>query len=146
MAAVTITELKRRLKPNQLAAAELIVANEFAEKGARRSYEEIAEEVGITARSLYEWRKNPDFIHYSAAISDSHLDSYRALADAQLIKLISGTSNNGLASIKALELFYKLNGKLVEKREVVTHDTASAPRISGEELRKGIDQLTEMIQ
>lgn len=146
MAAVTITELKRRLKPNQLAAAEIIVANEFADKSARRSYEDIAEEVGITARSLYEWRKNPDFIQYSAAISDSHLDSYRALADAQLIKLISGTSNNGLASIKALELFYKLNGKLVEKREVVTHDTASGSKISGDELRRGIDDLVEMIQ
>lgn len=146
MATVTIAELKRRLKPQQLLAAELIVANEFELKESRRTLEEIADEVGITARSLYEWRKQPDFSHYSAAISDNHLDSYRALADAQVIKLIRGTSNNGLPSVKGLELFYKLIGKLVEKREVVTHDSSSSQRISGEELRKGIDDLNEMIQ
>ncbi|SKA88777.1 phBC6A51 family helix-turn-helix protein [Sporosarcina newyorkensis] len=145
MANVTLAELKRRLKPKQLLAAELLVANEFETKESRRTYEAIAEEVGITARCLYEWRQDPDFIRYSAAVSDTRLDSYRALADAQLIKLISGTSNNGLASVRGLELFYKLNGKLVEKREVVTHDKAAGQRLNDDDLRKGIEELNEML-
>ena len=35
------------------------------------------------------------------------------------MRLVHGTSNNGNASIKALELYYKLIGKLTEKREIV---------------------------
>lgn len=116
----TFDALKASLTPAQHLAAEFMLEREYAAKNDRKTYEEIAEEVGISTRLLYDWRKNPDFVKYTAALSDTKLDSYRSLADAQLIRLIQGTSNNGNAAIKALELFYKINGKLVDKREVVT--------------------------
>ncbi|USK69614.1 hypothetical protein [Peribacillus asahii] len=34
--------------------------------------------------------------------------------------IIEGTSNNGNASVKSLELYYELAGKLVDRREVVS--------------------------
>src|SRR5699024_352930 len=118
MEVLTYEDLKLRLTPAQRKAAELIVKNDFAPKGERKTLGEIAEEVGVVQKTLYNWRQNPDFTRYVAAISDSELSNYRSLADSQLIKLIAGTSNNGLPAIRALELFYKLEGRLEDKRTV----------------------------
>lgn len=119
MAKLTLDGLKAKLTTNQLRAAELLLEKEYAPKGEKKTYAEIAEELGIDTSTLYHWRQNVDFVHYLAAVSDTKLDSARAAADAQLMRLVHGTSNNGNASIKALELYYKLIGKLTEKREIV---------------------------
>lgn len=127
MANVTLEGLKAKLSPKQILAAELLLENEFRAKGGKKTYDQLSEEIGCGVRTLYEWRQEPEFVRYLAAISDTRLDSYRSMADAQLVKLMNGTSNNGTPSIKALELFYKIIGKLVEKREVVTESKAIPP-------------------
>lgn len=144
---ITIEELKGRLTPQQQAAAHLLVANEFAGK-ERRSQEELAEEIGISRQQLHSWRtKNNDFITYQAALSDMALESHRSFVDGQLMKLIRGTSNNGIPSVKAVELFYKLSGKLIEKREVVQHNTSQSKttRITSEEVSRGLDELNDLL-
>jgi Helix-turn-helix of insertion element transposase len=140
----TFDDLKQGLTDQQLKAAQLIVNNEFAGK-EKRKYEEIAEEVGISRVQLWNWRKkDPRFIEYMSALSDVTLDGYRAVADAQLMKLIEGTSNNGLASIKALELYYKLSGRLVNRQEVIT--TPDQPkRLSKEEIAEDLQRLNELM-
>ncbi|MGP4080982.1 phBC6A51 family helix-turn-helix protein [Pseudalkalibacillus sp. R45] len=141
----TLDELKRGLDDRQLLAAQLLVNNEFAGK-ERRHQEDIAEEIGVSRQTLWEWRKKDQrFISYMSALSDMTLDSHRSLADAQLIKLIKGTSNNGLASIKALELFYKLSGRLIDKREVKVDDNY-VPRKSREEVAQELRELNDMLQ
>lgn len=115
----TLHELKAKLTPAQLRACELILEKEYAPKGEKKTYAEIAEQIGIDTSTLYHWRQSADFVRYLATVSDTKLDSARAAADAQLMNLVKGTSNNGNASIKALELYYKLIGKLTEKREIV---------------------------
>jgi len=145
MAEITLSELKARLSADQLKAAELLVSNDYAGK-AKKSYESLADELGMSVRTLYNWRQEPDFIRYCAWISETKLDAFRATADAQLIKLIEGSSNNGLASIKALELFYKLNGRLIDRREVVqTEESSRTKRISDDELQRGLDELNDML-
>ncbi|WP_243290349.1 phBC6A51 family helix-turn-helix protein [Bacillus sp. FJAT-47783] len=57
-------------------------ANEFAPKDEKKTYEEIAEEVGIAIRALYNWCQSPDFTRYRSVISDNKPDNYRALAGA----------------------------------------------------------------
>ncbi|AZV45171.1 hypothetical protein BAOM_4592 [Peribacillus asahii] len=142
---ITLSELKALLTTQQLQAADTLVANDYAQK-EKRSYEEIAEELGISVRTLYKWRQNQAFIKYCAFISDTKLDSFRSLADAQLIRLIEGTSNNGNASVKSLELYYKLAGKLVDRREVVSAaEVNKRTRISDDELQKGLDELNDML-
>src|SRR5690625_7794813 len=115
---LTFEDLKLRLTPAQRRAAHLIVENDFAAKSERKTLKEIAEELRIDERTLYNWRQNPDFTRYIAALSDGELATFRSLADSQLIKLIKGTSNNGLPAIRALELFYRLEGRLVERAVV----------------------------
>lgn len=143
---ITFEDLKLRLTPAQRKAAELIVANDFAPKGEKKNLDEIAEEVGVDRRTLYNWRQNPDFTRYMSAISDGELANYRSLADSQLIKLIKGTSNNGLPAIKALELFYKLEGRLVDKSVVMTNEDSRNPRLTQEEINNELDKLDKLSQ
>ena len=96
-------------------------------------------------RTLYNWRQNSDFTRYMSAISDNKLDNHRSLADSQLIKLIAGVSNNGVASIKALELFYKLNGRLEDKRTVTINDDKHKPAMTREEVSKGLADLERFV-
>jgi len=126
MAKLTIDQLKAKLTPAKQLATELILEREYAPKGEKATYEQIADQVGVTDRTLLEWRKDPYFAQYLSVVSTQKLDNFRGLADAQLINLIKGTSNNGNASIKALELYYKIAGVLVERREVVNTDSTDS--------------------
>lgn len=142
---LTFADLKLRLKPIERKAAQLLVENDFAPKGERKTLAEIAEEVGINKRTLYNWRQNPDFTRYMAALSDGELATFRSLADSQLIKLIKGTSNNGVPAIRALELFYKLEGRLVERSVVATNEKDVQPKMTRAEASEELEKLNEYI-
>ncbi|NSL51699.1 phBC6A51 family helix-turn-helix protein [Calidifontibacillus erzurumensis] len=143
----TLDELKMRLNDLQIRAAHLLVANSFANREDRKTKQEIADELGISRQYLWRWENNDrDFIAYKAALSDMFLESYRDLADAQLIKLIKGTSNNGIPSIKALELYYKLNGRLVNRSEVDINENINRPRLTQAEIQRGLQELEEMLK
>lgn len=137
---------KHRLTPQQQKAAEILVENEFAMKGEKRSLEAIAEEVGVTVRALYNWRKDPDFIGYSSSVSTLVFESYTPLAESQLIKGIMGTSNNGIASTKSLEMFFKLTGRFVDQRVVTQIDGSSQSRMSPEELRESLAGMNDLLK
>jgi hypothetical protein len=142
----TLQELRARLTDAQAKAAHLLVANSFANKDEKRTLDDIAHECGITRMQLWRWRyDNPDFIRYVEALSDMRLAAYRDLADAQLVKLIQGTSNNGIPSIKALELYYRLAGRLVDRKQIEFDDNTNRPRLTAAEVAKGLDELNAML-
>jgi transcriptional regulator with XRE-family HTH domain len=138
----TMQDLTGNLTPQQLQAAELIVENEFnrALGITPKTLEEIGDEIGMSRQSISKWKKMPAFIEYSAYISKQHTDSLRPLADSQLAKLMKGTSNNGIPSIKALELYYKISGVLVERREQ-TYVDGNQPKLTQAQINSGIDDL-----
>lgn len=143
----SLQQLTSELTPQQLRCAELIIEDYFeaALGGKRRTLEEIGEEIGVSRQSISKWKKLPAFVEYSAYISSQHTASLRPLADSALAKMISGTSNNGLISVKSLELYYKITGVLVEKREQVYVD-GSKPTLSPEQIATGIDELASKLQ
>lgn len=117
---MNLKEMEKRLSPEQIKAANLLIENDFAPKDEKKTHEEIAEEVGVSRRTLYNWRNDVDVVRYMDAQSDMALASSRSKAASQLMRLINGDAQqNGLPSIKALELYYKLSGKLVERSEVI---------------------------
>ena len=143
---ISIEDLRIRLTPGQQKAAELIVERDFnARVGQKKTtYGDIAAEVGITDRQLYTWRKDPNFTRYTAAISDNRLDQYRSLADSQLLKLVQGTSNNGLPSIKGLEMYYKLIGRMKDQ-PIVSISENKQPTMTREEAREELQKLNKFI-
>ncbi|MFT9848964.1 phBC6A51 family helix-turn-helix protein [Aneurinibacillus sp. REN35] len=136
-------ELESKLTLPQRKAAFLVLENEMRPTKERRTLDDIAAEVGVSRTALFNWRKeNPVFIAYYNALADRQLDSFRGVADAQLKRLIEGTSNNGIASIKALELYYKLTARLVNRSEVTTNEIGDGPkRLSAAEIAEELAEL-----
>lgn len=126
---MNIRELESHLHADnskKVKAAHLLVNNDYAVKDESKTQEEIADELGVTRQTLYTWRQDPIFLKYCEQLSEVKLIEFRSLVDSQLIKAIRGTSSNGIPSMKALDLYYKLSGRLVERSEVVTSDDANA--------------------
>lgn len=112
-----------RFKPGQKAAAVLMVEREFLPKGERKTTQEVADEIGISRKALYNWDKKDDnFIEYKRYLSSQILDSHVAMVHAKLIETID---KHG--SIKAIELFMKRAGELADKQDI-TINNGSAPQ------------------
>ena len=147
MSKYSLIQMRAELDGRQQNAAQLLVENEFRSKleGGRRTLDEIGEEVGVSRVTLWQWKKEPVFISYMAYLSDQHLDAQRAVVDGQLMRLIEGTSNNGTPSIKALELWYKLNNRLVE-RSVVEQVVGDKPVLTEQQVTEGIAELAAKLK
>lgn len=137
----TESELKALLTAQEQHAVLLLVENEFAPKGNKRTLEDIAEEVGVSARQLYNYRKdNPAFNEYKTLVANQMLLSKREIVDSQLMRLIEGTSNNGNGSIKAIELYYKLTGALKDSI-TINSEQSSRPQVKPEDVAANIEAL-----
>lgn len=132
--------LEARLEGRQIEAARLCVEREFAAEDERRSYEEIAEEAGVSSRSLRKWRtSNRAFIDYMNYLADERLESERAFVYRQLMKTISGSQ----PSIKAIDLFFRRFGLITQNIAVETKDAGAAK--SNEELAAELEELDELL-
>ncbi|MCM3736760.1 phBC6A51 family helix-turn-helix protein [Bacillus cytotoxicus] len=139
-----IRDLHREITEEQAHAAVKLVENSFAGR-SRKTLEEIAEELSISRTTLWTWSNDVNFIRYKEALSDQLLRGQIDLANGQLIALIRGDfTNNSTPSVKALELFYKLSGKLVEKKEITTSGI-DKPKVSQSEIEQTLSELGEGI-
>lgn len=139
-----LRDLRQEITDEQVHAATKLVENSFAGRN-RKTLEEIAEELGVSRTTLWTWSNDVDFIRYKEALADQLLRGSMDLANGQLLALINGEyTNNGTPSVKALELFYKLNGKLVNKTEVTTHN-GDKPKVSQKDIERELAELGENI-
>ena len=135
-----IKALEAKLDAKKRKAAYLLVENELLETGDKRTQEDIAEEVGVTYKTLWSWRtKDPVFIEYKNAIADDFLAEKRAHVYGQLMKLIGGSQ----PSVKALDLYLRRFGLLTEKQVTVTEDSGS--NRSNEDIAKELEELDELL-
>lgn len=132
--------LEARLEGRQLKAALLCVEREFAPEEERKSFDEIAEEVGVSRQSLFKWRtQNRAFIEYVNHIADDFLASERALVYRQLMKTINGPQ----PSIKAIDLYFKRHGLITQNIAVETKDASEAR--TNEEIAQELEELDELL-
>lgn len=132
--------LEAKLDARKQKAAYLLVENELRETGEKRSQEDIAEEVGVTSKTIWSWKTtDPIFIEYKNAIADDFLSEKRAYVYGQLMKTISGAQ----PSIKGIDIFMRRFGLLTEKQVNVTED-ASTSR-SNEDLARELAELGDLL-
>lgn len=114
--------LEAKLDGRQRKAALLCVQREFTPEEERMGFDQIAEEVGVSRNTLYEWRtqKRP-FIDYVNILADEHLEEKRALVYRQLMKLIEGSQ----PSVKAIDLYMRRHGLLTERQVIETKDSGA---------------------
>ena len=132
--------LEAKLDARKRNAAYLLVENELRETGDKRKQEEIAEEVGVTSKTIWEWKtKDPVFIEYKNALADDFLSEKRAYVYGQLMKLIGGSQ----PSVKALDLYLRRFGLLTEKQVTVTEE-ASGSR-TNDDLARELAELDDLL-
>ncbi|MDZ5609278.1 phBC6A51 family helix-turn-helix protein [Bacillus pseudomycoides] len=138
-----LRDLRQEITEEQAQAAVKLVENSFAGR-ERKTLEEIAEEIGISRTTLWTWSNDVNFIRYKESLADQLLRDNIDLANGQLLALIRGDfTANKTPSIKALELFYKLSGKLVEKKEITTN--VDKPKVSQSDIERELAELGENI-
>lgn len=58
------------------------MAIELMTSGLGMKYKDIAEAVGVNPRTLYDWRTNPDFLHFQEELQRINDERFAMLADA----------------------------------------------------------------
>jgi predicted DNA-binding protein YlxM (UPF0122 family) len=146
-------ELKRlesRLTAEQITAAQLLAVNKFlprppkdateddierlkAEGNVRLQLGEIAQKIGVTERTLYNWRNsNDDFTKYVNMLATNVFMSH--LPD--IMEKHLDMTLKGQGSMKGIELFYKFGGLLIDKQEVKTEEVSNTDATLEERLAK----------
>lgn len=112
----------------QLKAAQLM-----ANLDEKLKMSEIAEQVGISERQIYRWKKDKKFMDLYADLCEAEMDDFLAEAYSVLKKGVRS------GSVKFMELYLKRSGKLIDRKEVSTDIDIQVTSIEGktnEQLRK----------
>lgn len=152
--------LRIKLTAEQIKAAELLALNNYLPHGRnlpeeekkkaraagqlRLTMDDIAEQVNITTRQLFNWRNyNDAFIDYTNELAILMFKSNLP----EILKKHLDMTLKGQGSMKGIELFYKFGGYLVDKSEVRTETTTANDGKSLEErlavLKKRAKDVTE---
>jgi AcrR family transcriptional regulator len=144
MARKTIKDYERELSPLQVQIANELVQNDYSKHSEKLTITQIAEKLGISRTSLYNHKNNGAVIAYMALLSERQLDQFRSKADNALQRLIFDGSDR-LPSVKALQLYYQLLGRLVERKVVTDNEETLQPRISQAELDLELQKLSDLL-
>lgn len=140
MSTKRIKELEAKLTLPQQKAAFLLVENDLRNGGDKKTLEQIAEEVGVTYKTIWEWRKkNRNFIDYKNEIADDFLAEYRSGVYGQMMKLINAPQ----PSVKAISLYLQRYGLLTQKTQIETVDNGGSR--SDEDLAKELEDLDDLL-
>ena len=132
-------KLESKLDGRQKRAAWLCVEREFAREEDRITFDQIADAVGVSRNTLYEWRtKNRAFIDYMNSLADDILAGYRAHVYRQLLRAIDGRQ----PSIKAIDLYFRRHGLITDRQVIETKESVAQTE---EDIAKEIAELDDML-
>jgi len=137
-----MSKYKNKLTPTQRKAAMMMVLKDLSDlEEDKKTNEEIAQELGITRRTLQNWLNKPEFLRYMDELAMEFIQGKMAQVSKQLFKLINAKQ----PSIKAIDLYFRLLGKLQDKYEfTVKKDGVEKPSIDVDhelsELKKLLDK------
>jgi len=134
--------LEERLNADQLKAIYMLLDNELKPEGERLTQEEIAAACNVNRATLYRWRtQNQDFIDYRREVTRNYISDMSGLFLKSLRRSIEGT--NGIPSMKALDLFAKVEG-FVQTTNQLDVNIGSGGR-SNDDLEDELKQLNEQL-
>jgi len=135
-------QLAEQLSVKQQSAVYKLLENETLPSKEQRTQQEIADELGITRKCLWQWRKqNQAFIEFKKEVAKDYLGDEVGLFAKALIDSMRGT--NGAPSQKALDLYAKMMGFIKSEHSIeVTQGGAR----TDEELTAELAELDAMLK
>jgi|HigsolmetaAR204D_1030405.scaffolds.fasta_scaffold00975_18 transcriptional regulator with XRE-family HTH domain len=115
----------------------MLVDNEFGlltPDGKKLTVEQLAEKIGIAKSTLYEWKKNPDFIRYKDYLADDQFATQRERVYRSVLDAIDR------GSIKAMDLWMRRFGLLVD-RQIVENETDPTKIPDLDELKRMVAEM-----
>jgi hypothetical protein len=141
----TLKDYEKALSPLQVQIANELHENDYRKHTDKLTMQQIADSLGVSRTTLYTHKNNVAVIKYMELLSERTLTQFRAKADAGLIKLIDDGSGR-LPSVKALQLYYTMLGRLVTKtQEVTADDEDSMPRLTQSEIDEELRKLKDLL-
>lgn len=104
---------KEKFDYSRYSDVQLQVARMMCDPDVEMTIKQVATEVGVTERTIYRWKENPEFIELLNYLSDTYMDAFLGVVYKSLQKGVRK------GSVKAMELALKRQGKLVDRKEVV---------------------------
>lgn len=138
-----LKRLYAELSADQRQLLELHIARDYAQINGekRKAWGEIAKELGVVDRTVRKWKADPIYKECYRIRSMAHLDHFLGEVNSRLVEAIRKGAGNGIISVKALELYYKVAGHF-ENRHVLVNEESEDTR-DVEALRKKADELLE---
>lgn len=107
-----LDDILKELTADQAKAAELIYENDILPIGKRRSYTAIAEELGVTDRTLRNWRQLPAMLDYKVAVTSKYLTDNRTRVMEALVRgCLDGNASH-------MKLYMQAENMLIDKTEI----------------------------
>lgn len=134
--------LESKLGVAKVDAVHMLIAKEsrMVADGEPKNDEQIAERLKINPATLYNWKKNEDFITYKNLIADTYLEEKRSIVNEKLMSLIDSSQ----PSVKAIDLYFRRFGLLTE-RQIVEQIESQEASASNEKIEDSIAELDELL-
>jgi AcrR family transcriptional regulator len=130
---------KNKLTASQRQCAEIFATNDIH----KMTIEQIADEIGVTSRTIYRWKQDRDFIEYQNSIADTAMEDFLNEAYTKLKQLLrEGKSEK--TQLEALKLVLQNRGKLKDSHEH-TH-TVKEQKSLDELEREVLDMENELLE
>lgn len=107
-----LDEILKELTMDQAKAAELLYENDLLPIGKRKSFTDIAKEVGVSDRSLRKWRQLPAMLEYKSAVTATYLTDNRT----RIMQALVRECEAGNASM--MKLYMQTEGMLIDRVEL----------------------------
>lgn len=131
---------KNQLTASQRRAAEIFATNDVH----NMTVQEVADEVGVDKRTVYRWKKDPDFIKYQNDIAEQAMEDFLSEAYNKLKSLLrEGQSEK--VQLDAIKLVLQNRGKLTQDHEhtIEVKQTQSLDELEAEVLEMEKDLLSD---
>lgn len=132
-------QLAEQLSAKQQKAVYLLIENEMAPTAEQKTQDALADELGISRKCLWQWRKqNQAFIEFKKEVAKDYLGDGVGIFTRQLLRSMEGAQ----PSQKALDLYAKLMGFIKSEHSV---EITSGGSRTNEELAQELAELDALL-
>ena len=118
---------RNKLTDTQKRVAEILATNDIH----KMTIEEIADHENISPRTIYRWKRNPDFVAYKNAIAEEAMEDFLAEAYEKLKEILRDGKSEKI-QLDAIKLVLQNRGKLKETQDI----TVGVKQVESQEERE----------